>query len=297
MAALEILDTLPERVHLFDSEWRFLYLNQSASAALGRPAEELIGKVCWEEYPAMVGTALHTEGLAAMQQSEPTEFEAFCPLRRSWFSYRVLPLRLEGRSAYSVRERDITPLKRAELVQKRLRSQHTAALIRQRRFLREIVCFRTQGRLRLCRESADLPEALPDSPNGSAPVLLRTETLAHLRRHVRRAVEKIGILPERAFDFSAAVSEAAMNAIVHAGGGMAEVRADAARGLVQVWVADNGRGITEDVLYAGVSERGTSTRGTLGQGLWLMIDLTERVYLKTGRRGTTVVLEVQATRG
>jgi anti-sigma regulatory factor (Ser/Thr protein kinase) len=94
---------------------------------------------------------------------------------------------------------------------------------------------------------------------------------------------------ERWQDFVAGVGEAAMNAVVHAGGGTGEVRA--AGGVVQVWITDHGTGISVENLPKATIERGFSTAGTMGHGFWLMLKTCDTVWLLTGPDGTTVVLQ------
>jgi anti-sigma regulatory factor (Ser/Thr protein kinase) len=80
-----------------------------------------------------------------------------------------------------------------------------------------------------------------------------------------------------------------MNAVRHAVGGQARVHADNTSGIVQVWIRDTGSGIAEDLIHRAVERHWTT--GGLGQGFWLMLKTCDRVYLLTGREGTTVVLE------
>lgn len=82
-----------------------------------------------------------------------------------------------------------------------------------------------------------------------------------------------------------------MNAVVHAGGGNAQIYSDPARCAMQVWVRDNGAGIALDQLHRATLEPGFTTAGSLGHGFFLMLCTCDRVYLHTGPDGTTVVLE------
>jgi len=64
-------------------------------------------------------------------------------------------------------------------------------------------------------------------------------------------------------DLATAVDEAAMNAVVHAGGGQAIVRAS--DDTMQVWITDTGAGIAVQSLHRATLERGYTTAGSLGQ--------------------------------
>ncbi|MES2460889.1 MAG: PAS domain S-box protein [Armatimonadota bacterium] len=158
---------------------------------------------------------------------------------------------------------------------------------RQRRFLREILSSLTEGRLQLCDTSDDLPAPMtPASP----ALTLTAASLRGLRKDTESAAERVGMPPDRCQDLLTAVGEAGMNAVVHGGGGQARVHTDDRRGVVQVWISDNGTGISEEALpYA--LEIGKSSAGSLGHGFWLILKTADRVWLQTGAGGTTVVLE------
>ena len=94
----------------------------------------------------------------------------------------------------------------------------------------------------------------------------------------------------RQYDLMTAASEAGMNAIVHAGGGTAQVSASPG-GTVQVRVEDHGTGITMENLPRAALARGFSTKATLGHGLKMMLETADRLFLLTGPAGTTLVLE------
>ena len=411
--AAAVLETISEGFQAFDRQWRYIYLNGQAERILGRKREELLGKVCWEEYPEAVGTPFHQHYLDAMETGEIRVFEDFCPHRKNWIEISLHPSP-EGLVAYS---RDITERKQAEaliigqnrilesiaggapltevlesticLVEEQapgavgaiqleaegtrqdrgaavagkepvdgsdvtedpsgVRSRHlpldggprfcwstpivssdksplgtfdvyypqphepsrreqqvvdVAVHIariaierdrveaRRRAFLGEMLSSLTEGRLRLCGAARDLPEPLP---HASKPVQVSPPTLRVLRKIVEVMAEGTGLPTARFHDFVTGVSEAAMNAVVHAGGGQAQVYADPDTGRVQVWVRDQGTGIAEESLHRATLERGYSSAGTLGHGFWIMLKTCDRLWLLTGAGGTTIVLEQERT--
>ena len=159
----------------------------------------------------------------------------------------------------------------------------------QRGFLRDVLRSVTEGKLRLCEDARGLP-----APRGTAwgelIHLSREGGLRDLRCLALGAAESGGSSEERLHDLVTAVNEAGMNAIVHAGEGAARVCCDPS-GTVQVWVEDAGPGITLENLPQATLARGFTTAGTLGHGLKLMLQTTDRLWLLTGPTGTTVVLE------
>jgi CheY-like chemotaxis protein len=181
-----------------------------------------------------------------------------------------------------------------EAIKADLERQHLSALAqaleRQRTLLADVLVSVTEGRLRLCDQRKDLPRALPQ--HCETVPLRRPAALQLLRDRTRDAAVIHGFADDRSQDLITAVSEAAMNALVHGGGGRACVCAGAG-GTIQVWVKDRGPGIALESLPRATLERGYSTSGTLGHGFWLMINTTDRIFLHTTHRGTTVVLEQQ----
>lgn len=159
---------------------------------------------------------------------------------------------------------------------------------RQRLFLRDVLLSVTGGRLRLCDSSEDLPPAL--APTGDAISLSRGASLADLRQRVRETSAQVGLIGDRACDLLTAAGEASMNAVVHAGQGIAQVGADAS-GMVQIRIEDWGEGIAVENLPKATLARGYTTAGTLGHGFKMMLQTVDRIFLLTGRTGTTVVLE------
>jgi anti-sigma regulatory factor (Ser/Thr protein kinase) len=146
----------------------------------------------------------------------------------------------------------------------------------------------TEGRLRLCDTPDDLPAPLPPACD---PVELSKPTLRVLRQQVASVAEEVAMPQERGDDLITAAGEAAMNAVVHAGGGEGCVHADPATGTIQVWIKDQGGGIREESLHRATLEKGFTTAGTMGHGFWMILKTCDRVWLLTGASGTTVVLE------
>jgi PAS domain S-box-containing protein len=161
---------------------------------------------------------------------------------------------------------------------------------RQRRFLRDVLSSVTEGRLCLCETVEELPPPLPQ-PVGTRQ-RLTAPTLSVFRRTVQQAAAACGMTPERSYDFMTAVSEAAMNAVVHAGGGVGVVRTDPAKSRLQVRIEDQGKGIDLATLPRATLERGYSTGGMgFGHGFWMILKTCDTIHLRTSTQGTTVVLE------
>lgn len=160
---------------------------------------------------------------------------------------------------------------------------------RRRALLRDMLLSLTEGRLRLCWSESELPAPLPERQGH--PFVLTPETLREFRWGVTEIAQELEMPIERRFDLETAVGEAAMNAVVHAGGGEGTVYADPERGAIQIWVTDHGEGIAEESLHRATLERGFTTAGSLGHGFWMILKTVDRIWLLTGPAGTSVVLE------
>jgi CheY-like chemotaxis protein len=163
---------------------------------------------------------------------------------------------------------------------------------KQRRFLKEMLSSLTEGRLRLCDTRNELPAPLPPY---SDPIPLSRPTLRQIRHQAADFAQQAGWSPDRLNDFITALGEATMNAVVHGRNGMGRIHADPATGTIQVWVRDEGGGIAEESLHRATLEKGFTTAGTLGHGFFMMLRTADRIWLLTGKTGTTVVLEHDRT--
>ena len=81
-----------------------------------------------------------------------------------------------------------------------------------------------------------------------------------------------------------------MNAVVHAGGGLATV-CKRPGDVIQIWVEDHGAGIDLGQIPKATLEKGFTTAGSLGHGFFLMLRCIDRLHLLTGPGGTTLVIE------
>jgi PAS domain S-box-containing protein len=166
-------------------------------------------------------------------------------------------------------------------------SERKEAAARQRRLLRDVLASVTEGRLILCQSADDLPPLR--TPFGSPIALSASGGLSELRQAARDAAREAGHSENRTADLIIAVSEAGMNTIVHARSGEAQI--SIGDGIVQVHIEDHGAGITLENIPNAALKKGFTTAGTLGQGMKMMLETVDRIYLLTGETGTTIVIE------
>jgi PAS domain S-box-containing protein len=263
-----------------DDQGRIIEWNPAAERTFGYTRAQAVGQSLRELIIPLSLRGAHQRGLAhflatgegpilnrrievSALRADGTEFPA---------ELAVVPVALRGRTLFIAYLRDLT--------------ERDRAAAQQRAFLRDVLLSVTEGRLHLCHSPGDLPAPL--TPVGGPVALSRESGLRELRRLALDAAE--GMAEEGRHDLATAVSEAGMNAVVHAGGGEGQVSVGADR-TVQVRVEDQGAGITMENLPRAALSRGFSTKATLGHGLKMMIETADRLYLLTGPGGTTVVLE------
>jgi len=280
----DLLERTSDGILVIDPGHRFVFVNRTAERMLRRRRQRLLGRRVADTVPAMAASPVFQMVIHCLNDGMPESEEMFVPLFKRWIRVRC---EAHPRGVLVFVE-DIDRRQRAETARDaahadlaRLRGGH-------RRLLRDVLTTVTEGRLRLCDGELDLP--VPP-PAVGATVTLTPETLSVLRRRIAATADALAFPLEARNDLLLAAGEAAMNAIAHAGGGEALVRADPLRRRIQVWVRDEGAGIGETVLHRATLEQGWTTAGTLGYGFTLMLRMADRVHLCTSSTGTTVVLE------
>jgi PAS domain S-box-containing protein len=116
-----ILNSVSDTFILFDRQWRYLYLNDAAVRATGRPLKECLGRTLWELFPEVVGTELDCQFHRAMDERVHVEFD-FLFLQHGfdmWWEIRTYPAP-EGLAVFAT---EITERKRADEQLRRLSSE------------------------------------------------------------------------------------------------------------------------------------------------------------------------------
>lgn len=85
------LDSVTDGVIVYDSNWRFIFLNRSAALVALKPREELIGQVLWDLYPELVGGTIHRNYQEAQKDQQPRSFEIHYEPTGQWLELRVFP--------------------------------------------------------------------------------------------------------------------------------------------------------------------------------------------------------------
>jgi PAS domain S-box-containing protein len=273
---VDILESMTEAFVAYDREWRFAYVNPTAEKRMRRTREELLGKVMWDVLPGLSGTEFERQYYRAMYDRVPVEFTAYHPAIGMWLDVRVFPTE-EG---IAVHARDVDDRVRSEV-------EKAESIVRQRTFLRDVLASVTEGKLMLCDVEDDLP---PPMTNIEPTIELSANGgLRDLRVEINRVADTLEFEDMRWRDLQTSACEAGMNAIVHAGGGLATISSTGS--TIQVRVEDHGTGIDVSQLPRATLEKGYTTAGSFGHGMKMMLQTTDRLFLLTGPTGTIVVIE------
>lgn len=261
--------------------------NDGAQRIKGYTAEEIVGKHFSTFYTPEDLARNHPANELAIAAKEGRYEEEGLRVRKdgSRFYANVVITALYDDSGnlygFAKVTRDITQRKEAEEIRLQIMRDRIS-----RSFLRDILFSVTEGRLRFCENAEELPQKL------SCPVpaaRFDRKGLTDIRVRLTAMASALGFTPERTGDLVTAVSEAAMNAVVHATRATYQICESPA--TVQVWIADNGSGIELSTLHRATLERGFSTENSLGHGFWLMLQTCDRLWLRSTSSGTTVVVE------
>jgi PAS domain S-box-containing protein len=289
-----ILDAALDAVITIDEEERVLEWNPAAEKTFGYSRSEALGQFLSTLIIPEYLRDAHARGIAHYLKTGegPALFKRIevPALRRDGGEFAAeltaLPIDLPGRSLFTAFVRDISERKQAEAALE-------AAVERQHTLLRDVLVSVTEGKLCLLGGEDQLPVMIETV--GEPIALTVTEGLRELRAATMDAARQAGFVSERQYDLMTAASEAGMNAIVHGGGGTAQI-GRGADGAVQVRVTDQGTGIALENLPQATLARGFSTKATLGHGLKMMLETIDRLSLLTGPGGTVIALEQYAER-
>jgi PAS domain S-box-containing protein len=87
-----VLETMPAAFCFYDRQWRFQRVNATAEQLLGRPREEVLGRVLWELWPGAAGSVYERSFTAAVASGRPVTFEAAAVTGGDiWYEVRAWP--------------------------------------------------------------------------------------------------------------------------------------------------------------------------------------------------------------
>lgn len=108
-----VLENLPDATSVFDSGWRWTFINPAAKrilAGLGIDGDRVVGKVLWNEIPQLSGTKFELETLRAAREQRVVEYEEYLPDLDAWLENTIVP----ANDLVMTFTRDITRRKREQ---------------------------------------------------------------------------------------------------------------------------------------------------------------------------------------
>ena len=87
----DTIERVTDAFYAVDRDWRLTFVNTPAALLLRKPADALLGRSLWEEYPAAVGTIFFEQFHQAMREQQPVVFEACYAPFDTWFTVRAYP--------------------------------------------------------------------------------------------------------------------------------------------------------------------------------------------------------------
>lgn len=272
----QIVETSSEGIYVVGERSHITFVNTKLAQMLGYPPFSLIGRSIFRfVHPA-------DRRLAAMSWRSPSPTDLRMVRRDGsdlWVMVTATPIRDEVGQRQGILGM-ITDISE----RKKLEDQLLLAEVEKKRFCYQLLQTVTKGKFLLVD-----PDEVPRSGTLLWEVDLKDErAFRELRDFVRRSAMAEGMGAERADDLVVAVGEAAGNAIKHAGSGVAQVRLDGDRIVVQV--DDRGPGIRAEDLPASILQQGFSTKISLGMGYSLMLELVDLIWLASRPGGTTLQL-------
>ncbi|MHB9035049.1 MAG: PAS domain S-box protein [Armatimonadota bacterium] len=269
---------------------RFIDVSSASLRTFGYLPEELIGTTPWRLSPEHQNDGTSSEEKALMyirlaETSGPQIFE-WTHLTKSgnsiYCQVSLTAFEMAGETYVLAIVRDITDKKLAENTRRKL-EKHVEE--QKRQFYHETILSVTQGKLDIC----DAREVRPYISSARIRTEVRDASeVGPARRQVEHYCASQGLVDDRLHAFIIAVGEAITNSVKH--GGWGRVYAGIDDGCVWVGVTDRGAGIESLILPRATLLRGFSTKPSLGLGYSIMLEVCDSILLKTGDRGTTVIL-------
>ncbi len=116
------LESISDGFYTLDRDWRFVFVNTEMERLVLRKRHEMIGRVIWDVFEGLEGSAFQRNYERALSECVTVSFEEYYPLLGKWFEVRAYPS-ADGLAVYF---RDVS--ERKVLVEQLRRSQQLESL-------------------------------------------------------------------------------------------------------------------------------------------------------------------------
>ena len=87
----ELLENISDAFFALNRDWVVMYMNEQAEKTLQKTRQELVGKNLWDVYPEAIDEEFGLAYRRALAEQVTVRFEAYDPVRSSWFEVRAYP--------------------------------------------------------------------------------------------------------------------------------------------------------------------------------------------------------------
>ncbi|MBP3961497.1 diguanylate cyclase domain-containing protein [Paenibacillus lignilyticus] len=94
-----ILESITDAFMALNNDWTFTYVNREAERILGKNREQIMGRLLWDSFPKIVGTAIFSSYHEAMEKQLPVFTEEYLPFMQAWYGVHIYPSK-DGLSIY-----------------------------------------------------------------------------------------------------------------------------------------------------------------------------------------------------
>ena len=88
----DLLDQLGDAVTIVDADWVYTYVSPGAAMIIGKPADELVGRIAWDIFPEVVGTPEYDSARRAMTTRSRARVVWFYASVGRWYEQQAIPV-------------------------------------------------------------------------------------------------------------------------------------------------------------------------------------------------------------
>jgi PAS domain S-box-containing protein len=113
---MEALDSLPDSIVVFDSDWRYVFVNKAGWKRLARPKTEVLGENVWELNPKLNNSDYKKEAYRSMSSGQRATVVEYYPHNKLWYETTFYP----AENILVAQMKDITEAKSMKILNEHL---------------------------------------------------------------------------------------------------------------------------------------------------------------------------------